>query len=778
MEKYGIGQPVRRKEDVRFLTGTGTYIDDITSENLCHAIVLRSPHAHAKIIRIDTGEAENLPGVLAIITPGEWMEQGFQPIPSKSAVNKKIDGSPMNQPPRHCLAIERVRYVGEPVALIVAESVEQARDAAEMVEVDYEELDAVTDQVKALEPDAPLVWDDIERNFCLDFELGDKEGTKKAFEAAEHIITLELRNQRVTAAPIEPRGAIASFDSKTGTYFLQNATQNVHANRAAFADVLKIHHDELRHVAPDVGGGFGAKNSGYPEPPLLLYAAKKLDRPVKWLNDRNESFLSDTHGRDQATKVELALDKDGKFLGLFTKTIGNIGAYCWTIGPFTPTGGSARTQGGAYYFPAMYYTAIAAFTNTMPLDPYRGAGRPEGSFQIERIVELAARKLGMDPIELRRKNLMAADTLPHKTPMGLDVDSGNFPEVFERTLAMSDREGFAKRVEESENKGLRRGFAIAPYLECTGGAPKEFAGVNFAADGTLTLRVGSQSTGMGQETSMPQILSATLGIDIEKISYVQADTDATPFGGGHGGSRNMEVGGSAVLQAANEVIVKAKQIAAHLLNSNTDDMSFSDGVFTDVKTDQSISMEDVIAASLEQSRLPEGMEAGALDTDTTYEREIISCPNGCHSAEVEVDPETGVINVERMWVTDDFGTIINPMLADGQVMGGIAQGLGQALMEEILYDEDSGQLVTGSLMDYALPRADNMPKMEMAFYEDAPTAKNPLGVKGAGEAGCCGAPPAIVNAVLDALKNDGVRHIEMPLTSQKVWQAIAEAKGK
>ncbi len=778
MEKYGIGQPVRRKEDVRFLTGTGTYIDDITSENLCHAIVLRSPHAHAKIIEIDTSEAESMPGVLAIITSGEWMEQGFQPIPSKSAVNKKIDGSPMNQPARHCLAIERVRYVGEPVALIVAESVEQARDAAEMVEVDYEELDAVTDQVKALEPDAPLVWDDIERNFCLDFELGDKEGTKKAFEAAEHIITLELRNQRVTATPIEPRGAIASFDSKTGTYFLQNATQNVHANRAAFADVLKIHHDELRHVAPDVGGGFGAKNSGYPEPPLLLYAAKKLDRPVKWLNDRNESFLSDTHGRDQATKVELALDKDGKFLGLFTKTIGNIGAYCWTIGPFTPTGGSARTQGGAYYFPAMYYTAIAAFTNTMPLDPYRGAGRPEGSFQIERIVELAARKLGMDPIELRRKNLMAADTLPRKTPMGLDVDSGNFPEVFERTLAMSDREGFAKRVEESENKGLRRGFAIAPYLECTGGAPKEFAGVNFAADGTLTLRVGSQSTGMGQETSMPQILSATLGIDIEKISYVQADTDATPFGGGHGGSRNMEVGGSAVLQAANEVIVKAKQIAAHLLNSNTDDMSLEEGTFTDVKTSQSISMEDVIAASLEQSRLPEGMEAGALDTDTTFEREIISCPNGCHSAEVEVDPETGVINVERMWVTDDFGTIINPMLADGQVMGGIAQGLGQALMEEILYDEESGQLVTGSLMDYALPRADSMPKMEMAFYEDAPTAKNPLGVKGAGEAGCCGAPPAIVNAVLDALKNDGVRHIEMPLTSQKVWQAIAEAKGK
>ncbi|MHA1165072.1 MAG: xanthine dehydrogenase family protein molybdopterin-binding subunit, partial [Alphaproteobacteria bacterium] len=551
MEKYGIGQPVRRKEDVRFLTGTGTYIDDITSENLCHAVVLRSPHAHAKILGIDISEAEEMPGVLLIVTPD-----------SKSAVNKKIDGSPMNQPARHCLAIERVRYVGEPVALIVAESVAQALDAAEMVEVDYEELEAVTDQIKALESGAPQIWDDIEGNFCLDFELGDKDSTNKAFEAADHIITLELRNQRVTATPIEPRGAIATFNSKTNTYFLQNATQNVHANRAAFADVLKIPHEDLHHVAPDVGGGFGAKNSGYPEPPLLLYAAKKLGRPVKWLNDRNESFQSDTHGRDQATKVELALDKDGKFLGLFTKTIGNIGAYCWTIGPFTPTGGSARTQGGPYFFPAMYYTAIAVFTNTMPLDPYRGAGRPEGSFQIERIVELAARELGMDPVELRRKNLMAAETLPRKTPMGLDVDSGNFPEVFERTLAMSDRKGFAKRVAESEKKGLRRGFAIAPYLECTGGSPKEFAGVKFSSDGTLTLRVGSQSTGMGQETSMPQILSAKLGIDIGKIFYVQADTDATPIGGGHGGSRNMEVGGNAVLQAANEVIVKAKQIAA------------------------------------------------------------------------------------------------------------------------------------------------------------------------------------------------------------------------
>ena len=776
MEKYGIGQPVRRKEDVRFLTGKGVYIDDISRPNLVHAVILRSPHAHAKILKIDSSEAATMPGVLAIVTGQDWEREDFAPIPTRSAVKTKISGAPLNQPPRHCLAIERARYVGEPVALIVAESSAQAQDAAESIEVDYEELEPVTDQVKALEPGAPQIWDDIEGNICLDFELGDKQATDKAFAAADHVVSLELRNNRVTAVPIETRGAIAEYDAASDSYLLHNATQNVHANRATFADVLKISPDKLHHVAPDVGGGFGAKNSGYPEPPLLLYAAKKLGRPVKWIADRNESFQGDTHGRDQASKVELALDSEGKFLALRTSTIGNLGAYCFTMGPFTPTAGSARTQGGPYDIPAMFYSAIAAFTNTMPLDPYRGAGRPEASFQIERVVELAARELGIDPVELRARNLMRADTLPRKTPMGLDVDTGDFPQLFERTLKMSDREGYAKRVQESRARGLRRGFAIAPYLECSGGMPKEFAGVTFASDGTITLSVGSQSTGMGHETSLPQILGARLGVDMDKIAYVQGDTDATPLGGGHGGSRGLEMGGSAVMTAANDIIAKARHIAAHMLNSTPDDISFANGAFTDVKTDQNIAMEDVIAASFEQGRLPSDMEPGCLDTGVTYERELITCPNGCHAAEVEVDPETGSINVERYWVVDDFGTIINPLLAEGQVMGGIAQGLGQALMENIVYDEESGQLVTGSLMDYALPRADSMPNMQLAFFEDAPTAKNPLGVKGAGEAGCCGAPPAIVNAVLDALKGDGVTHIEMPLTPEKVWRAIAGGK--
>jgi len=777
MEKFGIGQGIRRHEDFRFLAGKGRYIDDIVHENMAHAVVVRSPHAHARIVEINKEDAEAMPGVLLIVTGEDWKREGFGPMPTKSGVNKKKNGEPLNQPPRHALALDRARYVGEPVALIVAETETQARDAAEALDVVYEELDAVVDAVKALEDGAPQIWDDIANNFCTDFELGDREGTEAAFAEADHVVTLEVTNNRVTAVPLETRGAIARYDAETDSYTLENASQNVHANRSTWAEnVLKIEDDKLHHIAPDVGGGFGAKNSAYPEPPVLLFAAKQLGRPVKWINDRSESFLSDTHGRGQFSRVEIALDKDGTFRALKTHTIGGIGCYCWTVGPFTPTGGSARTQGGPYNFPSMLYTSEVSFTNTAPMDPYRGAGRPEASFQTERVIDYAARTLGFDPIELRRKNLMTPDMLPRKTPMGLDVDSGNFPEVFDRTLAMTDRDGYAARVEDSKKRGMLRGFAMAPYLECTGGGPKEFAGVNFAEDGTVTVRVGSQSTGMGHETSMAQILAAELGVPFESVKYIQGDTKATPIGGGHGGSRGLEVGGNAVLKAAGEVKEKATQVAAHLLNSNSDDIEFDDGEFRDVKTEQTVTMSDVIEASFQPGRLPSGMEPGCLDTETVFERDIITIPNGCHAAEVEVDPETGVIRIEKFWAIDDFGKIVNPLLADGQVMGGVAQGIGQALLEEIVYDPDSGQLLTGSLMDYCLPRADDMPEMEIGYYEDAPTKKNPLGVKGAGEAGCCGAPPAVVNAVIDALSPYGVTHIEMPLTPEKVWRAVRDAR--
>ncbi|MBT7249960.1 MAG: xanthine dehydrogenase family protein molybdopterin-binding subunit [Rhodospirillaceae bacterium] len=775
MSKVKIRDSVRRIEDLRFLTGTGNYIDDVVIGGEVVGVVVRSPYAHAKINGFDATDAEALDGVLAVITGAEWAAQNFGPIPTNSAVKENRDGTPISVPDRPCLASERVRYVGEAVAFVVAETLAIARQAVELVDVDYDPLPAVTHPVKALEPGAPQLHDAIEGNLCVDWELGDKDGTEKAFAAADRIITLELHNNRVTGAPIEPRGAVAYYDDASGTYTMYQSSQNIHANRNQMATILGIDKDNIHHVAPDVGGGFGAKNSVYPEPVITLYATKKVGRPVKWVNDRAESFLSDTHGRSQYSTVEMAVMNDGTFKGLRTTTIGEMGAYCGTVGAFTPTGGSARTQGGPYAFEAMYYSAKAGFTNTAPLDPYRGAGRPEGSFQIERIVELAARELDMDPVELRRKNLIPKDALPLVTSMGLDVDCGDFPTVFEKTLAMTDRAGFEARATASQAQGKCRGFAIAPYLECTGGMPKEHAVISFDDDGSVSLAIGSHSTGMGHETSLPQILAAQLGIDIERIKFTQADTDATPLGGGHGGSRGMEMGGNAVLQTAGEVIEKGKAIAAHHFECSVDDVEFDDGAYIQPGSNNTMTMDNAINAAQDHSTLPDDLAPGCLDTGSTFERGIISIPNGCHAAEAEVDPETGAVQITGFWVVDDFGTIVNPMLADGQVMGGIGQGLGQALLEQAIYDEESGQLVTGSLIDYALPRAEDMPPMRLDYYEDSPTKKTPLGAKGAGEAGCCGAPPAIVNAVLDALKGHGVTHIEMPLTPEMVWQAVRDA---
>jgi len=777
MKMTAIGDALHRAEDARFLTGKGTYIDDINLDDQARGVVLRSPHAHAKINSIDAAEALSVDGVLLIVSGSDWIAEGFGAMPTKSASRKNRDGSDLSEPPRHCLAIDRARYVGEPVAFVVAETEQIARDALELIEIDYEPLPAVADAIKALAPGAPQLWDDIPGNLCLDFELGDQAATDAALGEAAHVISLDVENNRVTAVPIETRGCVGSYNRETDTYLLYNSTQNVHANRDTFAEsVFGIEKDHIHHIAPDVGGGFGVKNSAYPEPPLVLYAARKLNRPVKWINSRSESFLSDTHGRGQASRVQLALDSEGKFLALRTETVGGIGAYCWTIGPFTPTGGSARTQGGPYHIPAMYYRSRAVFTNTAPMDPYRGAGRPEATFQTERIVEYAARKLGFDPVELRRKNLMAADSLPCKSPMGLNIDCGDFPQVFERTLKLAEGDDLSERAGQARQRGRRFGFAIAPYLECTGGGPKEHAGVTFGADGIISLSVGSQSTGMGHETSMPQLLAAGLGVSLDRIKYHQADTERTPIGGGHGGSRGMELGGNAVAQAAQDVVEKAKALAANLMQSSSDKLSFADGRFTDSDSGASVSMSEVIEASFDHERLPDDLAPGCLDTASVFERGEISIPNGCHAAAVEVDPETGRIDLTGYWVVDDFGRIINPMLADGQVMGGVAQGIGQAISENIVYDE-GGQLISGSLMDYGLPRANDLPNMAVEYFEDAPTAKNPLGVKGAGEAGCCGSLPAVVNAVLDALKDDGVLHLDMPLTPEKVWRAIRDRNG-
>lgn len=764
---------VRRLEDRRFITGTGTFIDDVNLPGQAHAAILRSSRAHARITGIDTSKARAAPGVLLVVTSKEWVAAGHGPIPTKSAVRTMRDGSPFNEPKRHCLAVDAVRHVGEPVALLVAETKAQAEEALELIEVDYDDLPAVTHQVPALGEGAPQLWSEAPGNLCLDYELGNKSAVEEAFAKADHIVTLDVVNNRVTAVPMEPRGVLAAYDPAADTYTLWNASQNIHANRETIAEkILNIPAAKVRHVAPDVGGGFGAKNSVYPEPSLLLYATKQVGRPVKWVASRSEAFLSDTHGRDQVSEVSLALAKDGTFLALKVETVGNLGAWCGNMGPFTPTLGSARTQGGPYALTAMLYSARAAFTNTPQTDPYRGAGRPEASFHIERIVEYAARTLGLDRMDIRRKNLIRRDALPWKTPMGLSIDSGNFTEVFERTLRLADYEGFADRAAEAKARGMRRGIAVAPYLECTGGAPKEEANVMFAADGRVTLAVGSHSTGMGHETALPQVLAARLGLPIDSIRFLQGDTDVTKTGGGHGGSRGLEVGGNAVAKAADEIVTKGRTIAAHLLNSRSEDIEHAQGRFSDVKTGQSLTIAEIVTAAADASRLPPGMPAGALDTAVTYERQAITIPNGCHAAEVEVDPETGVVRVVGFWAVDDFGKIVNPMLADGQVMGGVAQGLGQALLEEIVYDAESGQPLSGSLMDYALPRADQVPPLVIEYDESSPTQRNPLGVKGAGEAGCCGAPPAIVNAVLDALAEYGVLHLDMPITPQKVWRAI------
>ena len=773
MQHVKIGQAVRRLEDQRFLTGQGRYIDDMTLPGMAHAAVLRSPHAHARIESIDAQAALAAPGVLLVLTGQEWVGLGFGSIPTKNPVTKRLDGTPFANPEHHCLAVGEVRHVGEAVAFIVAETAQQARDAAELIDVRYDERPAVTDPMAAIAPGAPLVWDTVPGNFCVDYQLGDKAATDAAFGAAAHTIALDIVNNRLTATAMEPRGVLASWDAKTDSYTLHNSSMNIHSNRDTLAQtILKIPKTKLRHVAPDVGGGFGVKNSVYAEPALALYAAKRLDRPVKWVADRSESFASDAHGRDQVSHVELALDKDGTFQALRVMTVGNVGAWCGTMGPFTSTAGTARTQGGTYRFPTMLYTAKAVFTNTSQTDPYRGAGRPEATFHVERIIEFAARKLGFDPVELRRNNLIPRDAHPYKSAMGLDIDSGDFPELFRRALDMSDYKGFAARAVAAKARGQRRGYAITPYLECTGGQANDHAGITFHTDGTVGLAVGTHSTGMGHETSLSQILSDRLGVPLEHITFAQADTDATPIGGGHGGSRSMEVGGNAIAKAADEIIGKARTIAAHLLNSRAEDLSFADGRFSDAKTGQTATMADVIKASLDAPRLPQGVAQGSLDTSAIFERGSITVPNGCHAAEVEIDPDTGVVTLIGFWAVDDFGNVINPMLADGQVMGGIVQGIGQALLEEIVYDRTSGQLVTGSLMDYALPRADHVPPMTIAYYEGAPTKKNPLGVKGAGEAGCCGAPPAIVNAVLDALKEWHVLHLDMPLTSEKVWRAV------
>ena len=775
-DRYGLGQPVRRTEDRRFLTGRGRYLDDIAVEGQAQAKLLRSPHAHAEIRAIDTAAAAALPGVLAVLTGAELTADGIGVIPTGSPVTN-CDGTQCHVPERPALATARVRFVGEAVALVVAETAAVARDALDLISVDYADLPAVVGTAEALEADAPQLYPAAPNNICMDWDQGDKAATDAAFARAAQVTVFAHVNNRLICNSIEPRGCLGVWDAAAEAFTLYNsgqAAQNV--GRTLATAVFGIEPEALRVISPDVGGGFGTKNFVYPEQALVLWAARRLGRPVKWIAERGEGFLSDTQGRDHVMRAELALDADGKILALRIDSIANIGAYVSTFGARIPTNPVACVVGGVYDIPAAHYRVRGVFTNTAPVDAYRGAGRPEAAYAIERLVELAALESGRDPIDLRRANFIRPEALPYTSAMGSTIDSGDFERLLDRCLAAADREGFAARRAESERRGRLRGFGLASYFEATLGLPSERMSIRFEAGGRVTVLSGTMSNGQGHETTYAQLLHARLGLPFEAIDLLQGDTGEIPVGGGHGGSRSMQLGGNALLVAAERVEAKAREIAAHHFEAEPADIELRDGACRVVGTDLSIGLIELAALARDPARLPEGLEPG-LDAAGDYQRSASTYPNGCHAVELEVDPATGVVRLERYTVVDDFGRLLNPMIVAGQVHGSVAQGVGQALLEQTVYDAASGQLLSGSLMDYCLPRAGDLPVLDVSF-EPVATATNPLGVKGCAEAGTIGAPPAVINALADALAPYGIRHIDMPATPERVWRAIRDAQAR
>jgi carbon-monoxide dehydrogenase large subunit len=773
MGQFGIGQSVRRTEDKRLITGAGRYTDDIDLHRQVHAFVLRSPHAHAKIRRIDTAAAVKAPGVLGVWTGKDLENDGIGPIPCVVPLQNK-DKTPLKSPPRHALAIDRVRHVGDSVALVVATTLEQARDAAELIEVEYDVLPSVTDMKAALDG-RTLVWDDAPKNLCLDWESGDRAATEAGLAKAAHKFQLSVVNNRVVVASMEPRGALGDWDKAGERYVLHTSTQGSHFIRQLLAsNVFNEPENKFRVVTPDVGGGFGMKLFVYPEHVLVLYAAKKLGRPVKWRGERSDAFLTDTHGRDNFTTATLGVDAEGKFLALKFETIANLGAYLSNYAPFIPTLAGTGMLAGVYTTPAIYVDVKSVFTHTVPVDAYRGAGRPEAAYVLERLVDHAARKLGISPAEIRRRNFIKPEQMPFTTALGLTYDSGDFAKNMDDALKAVDAAGFAARRAEAKKRGKLRGLGYATYIEQCGGGFDEMAEIRFDPSGTATVLVGTQASGQGHQTAYAQIVEERLGLPFDKIRVHQGDSDAVSFGRGTGGSRSLPVGGVAVQQAAAKIVEKAKKIAAHRLEAAEADLEFRDGEFRIAGTDRAVSLETVAKDAFNPMVLPKGLEQG-LDEKAHFMPSASTFPNGCHACEIEVDPDTGTAEIVRFVVVDDFGKVVNPLMLAGQVHGGVVQGVGQALLEEAVYDEGSGQLVTGSFMDYAMPRADDISPIEFS-YNVVPCTTNPMGVKGAGEAGAIGACPAVINAIVDALAELGVEHVDMPATPQRLWQILHERK--
>jgi aerobic carbon-monoxide dehydrogenase large subunit len=764
-----LGRSLNRLEDERFLRGRGRYVADLAAPGALHGAVVRSSHAHARIASVDVEKALTIPGVVAAFTGSDLAADHIGPLPC--AVTNIPMAKPLVVPPCHALARNVVRYVGEPIAFLVAESVEAARDAAEAVVVNYEPLAPVVSLPDAVQAGSPLIWPEAPNNIAFEFGRGERATVEAVVRDAAHVVECELVNNRVVAASLETRGALGEFDAKSDRLHLTASAAGAHAIRDLLAgSVFHVPREGLRVSVPDVGGGFGMKNVLYPEWVLVLWAARRLRRPVLWIGDRSEEFVASVHGRDSRVRARLALDRDGKFLALEADVLADMGAYISTVAPVVPTLAMGSAMGGVYDIPLIAFRTRGVFTNTTPVDAYRGAGKPEANYLIERLIDIAAGQLGMDAVRLRRKNIVRR--FPHRSAMGLPIEQGSFGRAID--LAREAAEGFKARQRNSRKRGRLRGLGLACFLETARGQPNEVAELRVGEDGRIDLKVGTHSNGQSHETTYAQIAADALGLPLDRFAFRQGDTDDLSSGGGHGGARSMHQGGSAVLMAAEGLIDNAKRLAARLLQTGIDAVQYDAGVLRVAATGQEIALDEVARAS---GQTPNDDVPPGLAHKATHLCDRYTFPNGCHLAEVEIDPETGQVTLDRYVIFDDFGRLLDPRLTLGQVHGGVTQGIGQALLEQVLYDAESGQALSGSLMDYALPRAGDVPDFEGALTADFPSRANRLGVKGSGQAGAIASPATIMNAVMNALAPTGVTHLDMPATPARIWAAIREARG-
>jgi carbon-monoxide dehydrogenase large subunit len=772
LQKYGVGQPVRRKEDDTLVRGKGKYTDDFQLPGQVYAWIVRSSHAHGVLRGVDTSAAKAMPGVLGVWTGTDLVAAGYGPFTCALPL-KSRDGTPLHQTNRTALMTDKVRYVGDPVAFVVAETLVQARDAAEAVEVDIDPLPSVTDPEEAAQPGAPQLYDHIPNNVALDYHFGDTEKVETAFKNAAHVTKLDILNTRVAVVAMEPRAALASYDKATERFTIQVPTQGVAANRVGLAkNILKVPNDKVHLLTANVGGSFGMKNINYPEYVCILHAAKALGRPVKWTDERSTSFLSDSHGRAQKVHCELALDTDGKFLAVKISGYGNLGAYITGVAPQPLSLNIGKNLGSVYRTPAMTVDIKTVLTNTTLMGAYRGAGRPEANYFMERLIDRAADEMGINRLTLRKRNFIKPAQMPFAASSGVTYDSGDFQGVFDKALDISDHANFAKRRKESRKRGKLRGIAVGSYLEVTAPPNVELGRIVFEEDGSVKIVTGTLDYGQGHATPFAQVLATHLGVPFERITLEQGDSDLVHTGNGTGGSRSITASGMAIVEASQLIVEKGKRAAAHLMEAAEGDIEFAGGQFTIAGTDRSIDIME-LAKRVREGQMPEDVPS-SLDVDHTSGPVPSTFPNGCHVAEVEIDPDTGVVQIVGYTGVNDFGTVVNPMLVAGQLHGGVAQGIGQAFMECVSYDAN-GQPITGSFMDYALPRAEDIPLMQIGDHP-VPAKSNPLGTKGCGEAGCAGSLSTLTNAVLDALSELGITHIDMPLTPERVWRAIQNAK--